>query len=226
MSRWNRLRFAGHIAGAGTAGGTRLVLGCWTRTPHGPFADVMVQHPDGRRTLLAPDPWVAEFVASTYTFDEVLQVPVEVRRDGTGAGSQWSVSAGPLRWELTVGRRGALGWMLRAIPGPLGRTLTLARVSDVVARLVMPGVRTLGTAGNERTEWYAARDLHGLAASRASWDGVDLGALTDVDPPADFGFSSTPRRPSLTALTSTVRVAAGQAGAFLGEGPRGQRPAG
>ena len=39
-------RFTGHIAGVGTSSGTRLVLGCWDRTPQGPFADVMVAHPD------------------------------------------------------------------------------------------------------------------------------------------------------------------------------------
>lgn len=202
------LRFTGHIAGAGTAGGTRLVLGCWTESPHGPFADVMVQRPDGHRILLAPDPWVAEFVSATYTFDEVQQVPVSIQRPdaGAAAGSRWHVTAGPLDWSFEVGRRHRLGRVLRAVPGPVRTSLTLARVTDRVARLVMPGVRTLGTAGNGRTEWYAARDLHRLAASHATWDGKDLGALADLDPPADFGFSSTPRFPSLTALTSTVRI--------------------
>src|SRR5699024_8181549 len=116
------------------------------------------------------------------------------------------VTAGPLDWSFEVGRRHRLGRVLRAVPGQVRTSLTLARVTDRVARLVMPGVRTLGTAGNARTEWYAARDLHRLAASHATWDGKDLGALADLDPPADFGFSSTPRFPSLTALTSTVRI--------------------
>lgn len=82
----------------------------------------------------------------------------------------------------------------------------MARVSDRVARLVMPGVRTLGTAGNDRLEWYSARDLHRIAASTASWDGRELGTLTDMTPPPRFGFSSTPREPMLTTLTSTVRL--------------------
>ncbi|MEW1981214.1 hypothetical protein AB0333_09840 [Citricoccus sp. NPDC079358] len=206
--RWTRLRFTGHIAGAGTTGGTRLVLGCWSSSPHGPFADVMVQRPDGHRILLAPDPWVADFVSTTYTFDEVRQVPVRVQGPdaGAAAGSSWHVTAGPLDWTFDVGRRVPLGHLLRAVPGPVGSSLTMARLTDRVARVVMPGVRTVGTAGNDRTEWYAARDLHRLASSRASWDGEDLGALADLDPPADFGFSSAPRFPSLTALTSTVRV--------------------
>ncbi|WP_431814030.1 hypothetical protein [Kocuria sp. cx-455] len=204
--RPTRHRFHGHIAGAGTSGGTRLVLGCWTRTPHGPFSDVMVAHPDGRRELLAPDEWVADFVASTYEFDDVRIAPVHVQRTGTAKNSSWRVAAGPLTWNFTVGARGPLGYALRAVPAPIGRTLTFTRASDVVARRIMPGVRTLGTAGNDRLEWYSASDLHGLSESTATWDGAPLGTLADMTPPPDFGFSSTPRTPSLTALTSTVRV--------------------
>ncbi len=224
--RWetdvNRWQFTGHIAGAGTTGGTRLVLGAWDHSPHGPFADVMVAHPDGRRELLAPDDWVTDFVSATYVFDDVRQVPVSVtvtepavgdRAEPAGGsgrtaqtGSRWTVRAGPLHWEFTVGPRSAWGHLLRAVPPRLGRTQAVARVSDRVARVVMPGVRTLGTAGNDRLEWYSARDLHRIIASTATWDGLDLGGLTDMDPPPQFGFSSTPRTPMLTTLTSTVRV--------------------
>ena len=202
----NTHRFTGHIAGVGTSGGTRLVLGCWDRTPHGPFADVMVAHPDGRRELLAPDEWVADFVSATYTFDTVTHVPVSVSRTGFNRASRWTVTAGPLAWQFSVGPRSPLGYLLQSVPRPLGTSLGFAHLTDPVARRVMPGVRTLGTAGNDRTEWYSAYDLHAITFSRASWDGRDLGTLTDMTPAPDFGFSSTPRRPSLTALTSTVRV--------------------
>lgn len=203
--------FTGHIAGAGTAEGTRLVLGCWIDTPHGPFADVMVEDADGRRILLAPDEWVADFVAATYTFDEVRIVPVSVARTGTSAGSQWSVEAGPLSWRFELGTRSPLGLLLRLVPQRLGRTLGVARLSDLVAARVMPGVRTLGRAGDGRTEWYAARDLHRLRRSAATWDGADLGGMREMTPSPRFGFSSTPREPSVTALTSTVRVDRGDA---------------
>lgn len=199
-------RFTGHIAGVGTSGGTRLVLGCWDRTPQGPFADVMVAHPDGRRELLAPNDWVAGFVSDTYTFDTVTRVPVNVHRTGFSRASRWTVTAGPLTWQFSVGPRSPLGYLLQSVPRPLGTSLPFTHLSDPVARRVMPGVRTLGTAGNDRTEWYSAYDLHAITFSRAAWDGHDLGSLTDMVPPPDFGFSSTPRRPSLTALTSTVRI--------------------
>lgn len=208
MTHYTRHRFHGHIAGAGTAEGTRLVLGCWTETPHGAFADVMVERPDGHRLLLAPDDWVAEFVTSTYTFDDVLKVPVVVDASGFGAGSTWTVCADPLQWEFRVAHRNVWGQILRGIPHSVASTHTFARLTDLVAPRIMPGVRTLGTAGGDRTEWYAAHDLHSLADSRASWDGVSLGNMMEVWPSPSFGFSSTPRVPSLTAVTTTVQIEA------------------
>ena len=75
-----RLRFDGWILGAGTASGTRAVVGHWPRSPLGPLSDVMVQRPDGARVLLVPSQEAADFIAATYVFDEVRLVPVTVRR--------------------------------------------------------------------------------------------------------------------------------------------------
>ena len=69
----------------------------------------------------------------------------------------------------------------------------------------MRGVRTRGTAGNDRREWYGATDQHRLDGVSATLGGVDLGALADVWPPVRFGFSSTPRTPSIVTVTTTIR---------------------
>ena len=195
-------RFEGHIAGVGTAEGTRLVLGHWPRSPFGPFADAMVERADGHRVLLAPDERVAEFVSATYRFDEVRLVPVQVRRAGAG----WWVSAGPLTLWFEVGARAPLGHLLRLVPPVVARSRWWAHAVSPVARVVLPGVRTVGTAGGGRREWYGARDVHRVRTLRASWAGTDLGALRPVEPPPRFGFSSTPAEPSLVAVTSTVRT--------------------
>lgn len=105
------LRFDGWIAGVGTAGGTRVVLGHWPRSPFGAVSDVMLEHPGGRRVLLAATAELAAFVASTYRFDDVEVVPVRVLRDGT----TWAAEAGPLRLRFTTGRRGPLGGLLRCV---------------------------------------------------------------------------------------------------------------
>lgn len=199
MTRW---RFDGWIAGIGTAGGTRLVLGHWPRSPFGPVSDVMIERPDGHRLLVADTDELAHFVAGTYSFDEVLVTPVTVGR----AGPAWSVAAGPLVARFHTGGRGALGLALRAVPAALAAQPWWVQLVDLPARLAQPGVRTYGSAGNGRREWYGARDRHAITAVGATFDGADLGRLSTVDPPVRFGFGSTPRRPALVRVTTTVET--------------------
>jgi hypothetical protein len=195
-----RLRFDGWIAGLGTTSGARLVLGHWRRSPFGPFSDVMLEGADGHRLLLAPTRRTADFVAGTYAFDEVRVEPVRVRV----TDDDWSVTAGPLLdlW-FTVGRRGLAGLLLRAIPGVLASSPCWTALTDPFADLLL-GVRTRGTAGGGRCEWYGARDLHLIIAATAVLEGRDLGSLTAVEPPVRFGFGSTPRKPCLVRVTTTV----------------------
>jgi hypothetical protein len=192
------LAFTGHIAGVGTSSGTRVVLGLWDETPFGPVADAMVEEPSGHRTLVAPDQDLADFIATTYAFDEVLVEPV--------ARQGWAVRSEHLDVRVVPGRSTAVGRLLRLVPAKVGRTRRWARTIDPLARVAMPGVRTHGTAGNGRVEWYSARGVRRIEAVDATWRGVDLGTLAPVAPPVRFGFASAPRAPSLTALTSYVTI--------------------
>lgn len=194
--------FEGHIAGLGTASGTRIVVGTWDASPFGSFADIMVEQPSGHRILIAPRQDVADFVASTYSFDEVRIEPVSVER-----GDEWSVHTRSLQVRFTPGGRTWVSPVLALVPGALRRTSGWARLCNPVARLLMPGVQTYGTAGNGRTEWYAARTVRRLTCARATWEGDELGALAPVTPAVRFGFASSPAQPTLTALTSYVREA-------------------
>src|SRR4051812_40763035 len=138
-----RHRFEGTIAGLGSTGGTRVVLAAWPASPFGAFARLMAERPHRHRLLLAPDQQVARFVQATSTFDEVGLVAVDVRVEGP----VWRVAAGPLALTFSVGRRPPLGWLLRAVPGPVASSPAWASAVDPVARLVLPGVRTRGSAG-------------------------------------------------------------------------------
>lgn len=221
------LRFRGRIAGWGTESGTRVVVGRWDASPFGAFADVMVERPDGERLLLAPSPRVADLVASTYRFDRVVLTPVAVtdgtagatrvppaagRESATGAaasrvfGPDWHVVAGPLEARLVVGARTSLGHVLRAVPRRVMTSRHLTALTDPVARVLLRGVRTRGSAGPGRAEHYGATDVHALVAAATTWDGKLLGDLRDVDPPVRFGFGSTPRRPSVTDVVTTIVV--------------------
>lgn len=194
-------RFRGTITGLGTTSGTRVVIGDWLDSPFGAFADVMVERADGTRILLAPTPEVADFVSSTYAFDEVVQTAVDVRRE-----RRWvHVHAGPLVVQAQLGRRTLLGWLLRLVPMSVATHPGWLTLLAPIAQRVMPGVRVRGSAGGERQEWYGATDLHGVVVATASWDGLDLGTLARVEPPTRFGFSSTPPRPTRVTLVTTVR---------------------
>jgi len=195
--------FEGEICGFGTTSGHRIVVGRWSASPFGRFADVMHEDPDGTRTLLAPNTQVADFVQGTYVFDAVRIVDVVTRRSAHGL----QIEAGELTADIEIGGRTALGWSLHALPTALARSRHWCASIDPLARVLLRGVRTRGTAGNGRHEWYGATDRHRLTAVRASLGDTDLGAMADVWPPVRFGFSSTPRTPGIVAVTTTIREA-------------------
>ncbi len=198
-----RDRFQGAIAGVGSTSGVRLVVGRWRRSPLGYFTDVMVAAPDGTRVLLAPSREVADFVAQTYSFDEVQIGPVTATSTLTGT---WRVRGPGLDLRLRVGPRLPLGWLLRVLPPAVATAPWWSRVTDPMARLLLRGVRTRGTAGSGRREFYGATDLRRISWLRGTWRGADLGSLAPVTPEPGFGFGSTPVRPSVTSLVSTVEV--------------------
>ena len=200
-----RHRFDGFIAGAGSSGGVRVVVGHWPRSPLGSFSDVMVETATGHRVLLAPSVDVATFVTATYSFDETRIEPVEVAAGAT----TWRVRSPSLELDLGLGRRTALGALLRGVPSRLATSPAWCAVTDPVARLLLDGVRTRGTAGHDRREWYGATDLRAVSSLAGRFEGVDLGRLAPVDPPCRFGFSSSPRRPSVTSVVTTVEAHGG-----------------
>ncbi len=197
-----RRRFRGRIAGVGSTSGVRVVVGRWLESPFGAFADAMVERADGHRVLLAPSEEVADLVSTTYTFDEVRIEPFEV---ACASGSApWQVGSPSLALSLEVGGRTGLGRLLRVVPPALATSPAFATLADPFARVVMRGVRTRGVAQAGRHEYYGATDVRAVTAMAGRFDGVDLGSLAPVDPPCRFGFSSTPRRPSVTEVTTTI----------------------
>ncbi|MBX9243699.1 hypothetical protein ICW40_02630 [Actinotalea ferrariae] len=203
-------RYEGHILGFATGDGRRVVVGRWLRSPWGRFADVMTEDASGRRTLLAPSQQVADEVAATYVFDDVVVTPVRVSCDV--AERRWRVSAGPLTAEVTVAGRTGVGLLLSLVPRTIARSHRFAGLVSPVASLVLPGVRTVGSAGGGRREWYGATGQHRVEAVTGSWDGAPLGDLLPTVPPVRFGFSSVPGGPAVTALRTTIARPAGPPG--------------
>lgn len=202
MSSRIRHRFVGEIASAGTTSGHRIVVGDWQESPFGAFTDVMHEDDGGHRGLYAPSDAVADYLAATYAFDEVHVVELtstRLRHRLTVEGGSWNV-------VFHIGRRTKLGTLLRAVPNQLAAAPWWCAMVDPVARLALRDVRTRGTAGHERVEWYGATDQRRVDAIDATLGGRDLGALADVDPPVRFGFSSVPRTPGIVTLTTTIEL--------------------
>ncbi|SED26398.1 hypothetical protein SAMN04489844_4047 [Nocardioides exalbidus] len=195
-----RERFTGRIAGVGSTSGVRVVVGRWDASPWGGFADVMLEDPSGHRVLLAPTERVRDFVAATYSFDEQVIEPVSV----TDTPDGWQVTTPSLSLRFVVGGRTPLGAALGLVPARIATSPAWCGLVDPVARVVMRGVRTRGTAGGDRREWYGATSMSSVTAASGSWRGTDLGRLAPVDPPCRFGFSSTPKRPSVTSVVTTI----------------------
>jgi len=192
-----RQRFRGRIAGVGSTSGVRVVVGWWHESPFGPFADAMVERADGHRILVAPSEQVRDLVATTYVFDETRVEPFTVSAGGV-AGSVWVVESASLSLRLGVGGRMPVGHLLRLVPRAVAQSPAFATVADPVARVAMRGVRTRGMARAGRREFYGATDLRTVTALTGLLDGIPLGDLAPV------GFSSTPKRPSVTDVVTTI----------------------
>lgn len=194
-------RFVGNIAGLGTASGTRLVIGRWTQSPLGAFTDVMMEDASGERTLIAPSQEVADYVSATYSFDVVRVVDVVSTLDDR----RLSVAAGPLTVTAQLGAVTVLGRMLRLVPARLATSPAWLSLINPVAGLLMPGVKTAGSAGNGRTEYYGVTMARKVVSASASLDDRDLGDLAPLTPPVRFGFSSAPAAPMLVTVVTSIR---------------------
>jgi hypothetical protein len=197
-----RLTFTGHIAGFGTQAGVRFVVGSWLESPFGRFADIMVEDADGKRSLLAPNAGIAEFISATYTFDtiELGDITVEQNTDG------FRISAPGLEAVGTLGGAAPFDWLIRRVPARVATAPAWLRAIDPVAARLVPGVRTAGTAGNGRREYYGVRRARRITSVDGSFRGGALSGLAALDPPVRFGFSSAPVVPQLVSVTTTIDV--------------------
>ena len=135
--------------------GVRVVVGRWDESPWGGFADVMVEDAAGHRVLLAP------VRARAGLRGRHLLVRRARHRAGGGRAtpaSGWRVVTPSLslcwgRWSY------AAGCGLGLVPAPCRDAPAWCAVIDPVARLVLRGVRTRGTAGKDRREWYGATSV-------------------------------------------------------------------
>ncbi len=174
----------------------------------------MVELASGQRILLAPDAEVADFVSSTYGFDETRLVPVTASIDAGNDAQHLVVEAGPLRIRAVVGASSMLGYAAALLPKRLAVHPSWLRAVSPVAAWLSPGVRTAGSARDGRQEFYGVTGIRRIDSAVVNWDGRDAGPLARIQPPVRFGFSSVPSRPSI-ATEHRDRADHGADGAVL-----------
>ncbi|MGZ6778202.1 MAG: hypothetical protein ACXVGO_04305 [Mycobacterium sp.] len=194
------MAFTGQIAGAGTRSGLRIVVGAWVQSPFGAFTDVMLQTADDERVLLAPDDTVAEFVASTYTFDRVEVGEVSADR----ADDHLSVGTDTFAARIDIGGPAPVDWLLRLVPRRLASWPRWLRAIDPIASRLVQGVHTHGSAGNDRVEYYGVQRSRRISAIDGHYRGHSFGGLAPLSPPVSFGFSSAPSSPQIVSVTTTI----------------------
>ena len=177
-----------------------MVVGSWATSPFGVFADVMVETRDGERILLAPTSDIAEFVSQTYTFDRIELGAVDVRH----TADDFRVTAPGLAVSARLGGPAPFDWLLRLVPPMLSRAPAWLRLINPVASTLVSGVRTAGSAGNGRREYYGVRRTRLITAVDGTFDGDDVGGLAALHPPVRFGFSSAPSMPQWVSVTTTI----------------------
>jgi hypothetical protein len=177
-----------------------MVVGSWLQSPFGRFADVMIEMSDGERVLVAPSADIAEFVSTTYTFDRISlgEVTSDVSRD------RFNLTGPDLEISGRVGGPAPFDKLLRLVPSRLACAPAWLRVIDPIAARLVPGVRTAGSAGHGRREYYGVTRTRRIDAVDAVYRGVHLGAVTALHPPVRFGFSSAPSTPQLVSVTTTI----------------------
>jgi hypothetical protein len=185
----------GRIVSIGFASGDRFVIGDWSRTPIGPFRDVMWATPADERVLLVGDRRVGDFVESVYRFERVEVVPFAADPTPT----RLTLLAGAIDLDIRAGHR-------VRIPFVRPRWFTQA-IEDPIARRLLD-VRTTGTSPTGVRQWYRATGFRLLRSARASIEGRDLGAWGAARPALRVGFGEAPKLASVVELRTSIDGAA------------------
>jgi hypothetical protein len=164
----------------------------------------MIQTADDERILLAPNAQVADFVSSTYNFDQVDVAPVAATLDR----NRLALSTTRLVLDVAIGAASPVDLLLRLIPGPLATAPWWLRAIDPIASRVVPGVHTAGSAGSGRREYYGVRRARSITSASGRFDGRDLAGVAPLLPPVRFGFSSAPSAPQIVAVRTTIDIPA------------------
>ena len=183
--------FKGRISSCAFTSGDRVVIGDWHESPLGRFTDIMWANRDGKRTLIAPNQEVADYVNSMYEFEETIIEEISINN----SERQLSLNSGTMNFDLKWNR----GW-----PIPFKRSLFFIATVELFFAKLFFGTKTHGTTNNQRKEWYAIDRVSKITSASGKISGQDLGEMTDMSP-CKFGFSEAPKKPSSCEVRTHIQ---------------------
>ena len=184
-------KFEGRISSSGFSSGDIIVIGDWEKSPLGAFTNIMWMKPNGKRILLSPSNEHADYVSSLYQFEEVIILPIEVKRERF----RIEISAG----SLDVSMKWKKGWRI-----PKYRPLWFISTIEQFAARIFFGTRTYGRTNNGLREWYCIHELSKIVDSVASDNGKQFGQKTAIQTKTCFGFTNPPKKPTSVKLRSVI----------------------
>ena len=183
--------FKGRISSCAFTSGDRVVIGDWHESPLGRFTDIMWANKDGKRTLVAPNQDVADYVNSMYEFEETIIEDISINN----SERQLSLNSATMNFELKWDK----GW-----PIPFKRSLFFIATVELFFAKLFFGTKTHGTTNNQRKEWYAIDRVSKIKSASGRINGQDLGDMTNMSP-CKFGFSEAPKKPSSCEVRTHIQ---------------------
>ncbi len=184
--------FSGRISSCGFESGDRVVVGDWKDSPFGSFTDIMWAGPKGKRTLIAPNKEIAEYVNAMYSFDETIIQDIGVRLDGRSFKLNCETMTLDFNWSK--------GWKI-----PFRRSLFFIATVELFFAKLFFGTKTHGTTKNNRKEWYAIDRVSKVTTAKAIINGIDAGEKRPMKEACKFGFSEAPKKPSSCEVRTHIK---------------------
>ncbi len=184
--------FSGRISSCGFESGDRIVIGDWKESPFGSFTDIMWAAPNGKRTLIAPNKEISEYVNAMYSFDETIIQDISVQMDGRSFRLICETMTLEFNWKK--------GWKI-----PFSRSLFFIATVELFFAKLFFGTKTHGKTKNGRKEWYAIDRVSKVTTAKATINGLDAGGKIPMKEPCKFGFSEAPKKPSSCEVRTHIK---------------------
>lgn len=183
----------------------------WDDTPAGPYRAVFHFTPEDYRTLYVSSEAGRDLVSSIHRFDEKVVTAIDSRR----SGDRWTIELdtgekGELRIEVDYRETALLKTVnpvARRTPDVIARNPLYCRLLPRLAALLMgtdPDQKIMGATEMGRHTRFRMERIFKVTSARCSWDGRDLGPLTDCCFKHDMGVYATISKPVLTRLSLIV----------------------